>query len=50
MADKPKPNDWVEIHHPKNGSPTSKVQHKSFVAVWKERGFVLGPQPEKAGS
>ncbi len=50
MPDKasPHPNDWVEIHHPENGTPTSKVQRKSFDAVWKERGFKIGPAPAKA--
>jgi hypothetical protein len=46
---KPHPNDWVEIHNPAlPDSPTSKVQRKSYEAVWKGKGFKLGPQPEKA--
>lgn len=42
----PHPNDWVVIHHPGLDAPASKVQRKSFEAVWKDKGFKIGPKPE----
>ena len=41
---KPHRNDWVVIHNPAVPGPDSKVQRKSYEAVWKDKGFKLGPR------
>lgn len=49
-------NAWITIHNPAVPGPDSRVQRKSFDAVWGVSvddggpGFKEGPRPKKAGS